>query len=175
MVKKRSTLTRDILAAVAATGSLMVVVLTAPSLPRTLGQLLNKYQRNSLAPSRIKQRLRDLQRQHLVDISEQGNRTKIRLTKAGRVRVLEYEADDMVIPKQTPWDGQWRYVIFDIPEKNKLARNVFREKLRMLGFVKIKKSVWRHKYPCSPEIEFLTHLYQITRYVSVLQGHSLRQ
>ncbi|MFH0905315.1 MAG: hypothetical protein V1826_01160 [bacterium] len=76
----------------------------------------------------------------------------------------------MQIPRQDPWDGLYRFVMFDIPERKKLSREVFRGKLIQLGFEKIQQSIWRHRYPCAKEIEFLTHLYGIARYVDVVEG-----
>ena len=170
MSDNRAGLTKDILLAIVATSGVMIIALTAPGLLRVLKPLIKKYHRDTLLPSRIRYKLDSLKHQGLITIGEQDGKTKIRLTQAGHTRVLEYQADEMKIPKQTPWDKKWRFVIFDIPEKKKLARNIFREKLRVLGFVKVQQSVWRHRYPCRPEIEFLTHLYQIHRYVDLLEG-----
>ncbi|MFH0905552.1 MAG: hypothetical protein V1826_02420 [bacterium] len=166
-------LTKDILLAVAAAGGVMIIALTAPGLLKVLMPLVKKYRRHTLLPSRIRYKFDSLKHRGLIDVSEQGGKTKIQLTQAGRTRVLEYQAGEMEIPKQTPWDGKWRFVIFDIPEKKKLARNVFREKLRALGFVKVQQSVWRHKYPCRTQIEFLTHLYHIHQYVDLLEGSQI--
>ena len=170
MPENRTELTKDILLAVAAVGGVMIVALTAPGLLKVLIPLVKKYRRRTLYPSRVRYKLDTLKRQGLVNISESDGKTRISLTKAGRTRILEYEVDTMEIPKQVPWDDQWRFVIFDIPEKKKLARNVFREKLRALGFVKVQQSVWRHKYPCRSQIEFLVRLYQIHRYVDLIEG-----
>lgn len=40
------------------------------------------------------------------------------------------------------WDGKWRIVIFDIEEENKRVRDLFRRKLKELGFGGFQKSVW---------------------------------
>lgn len=40
------------------------------------------------------------------------------------------------------WDGLWRLVIFDIKEIKKKMRDLFREKLKELGFAQLQKSVW---------------------------------
>lgn len=40
------------------------------------------------------------------------------------------------------WDGVWRIVIFDIEEIKKKDRDLFRNKLKELGFAKLQKSVW---------------------------------
>lgn len=40
------------------------------------------------------------------------------------------------------WDGIWRLVVFDIPEKRKTSRDVLRMKLKSLGFGMWQKSVY---------------------------------
>lgn len=40
------------------------------------------------------------------------------------------------------WDGKWRFLIFDIPEKSRKFRDEFRKTLKTLGFGMIQKSVW---------------------------------
>ena len=167
---RRWELTKDILLTVAATGGFMLIAMAAPGALRIFAPLIKKYRRGAFTPAHFRHKLHCLHDQGLINISETGGKTRISLTKAGRTRILEYEVDTMEIPKRVPWDGQWRFVIFDIPEKKKLARNVFREKLRALGFVKVQQSVWRHKYPCQSQIEFLVRLYQIHRYVDLVEG-----
>ena len=57
------------------------------------------------------------------------------------------------------WDGYWRLVIFDIPEKRKVLRDVLRRKLVSLGLGRWQKSVYITPFNLEEEInQFLTHL-----------------
>lgn len=47
------------------------------------------------------------------------------------------------------WDGRWRLVIFDIPEKRRAARDLLRSKLKQWGFIHWQKSVWACKANCT--------------------------
>ena len=47
------------------------------------------------------------------------------------------------------WDGVWRLVIFDIPEDQRVARDLLRFKLKEWGFMKIQRSVWATKRNCT--------------------------
>lgn len=47
--------------------------------------------------------------------------------------------------KQKKWDGQFRIVIFDIPEKHRKVRDVLRRRLKEWGFVSWQKSIWSSK------------------------------
>lgn len=51
-------------------------------------------------------------------------------------------------PKPAYWDGQWRLVMFDIPESKQLARSIFRRTLKRLGFKYLQRSVWVYPHPC---------------------------
>ena len=168
--KERLNLAKDILIAIAVLGGVMVIAVVTPNAFSILSPFIKKYKKSALKPNYIKRKFTSLQKQKMIYISEQNGKTKITLTKKGRLKVLEYQVDEMEIKKQKIWDKKWRVVIFDIPEKKKLARNVFRQKLMNLGFEKIQQSVWKHKYPCNKEIKFLAHLYEITPYVELIEG-----
>lgn len=102
----------------------------------------------------------------VVDFKEQNDGTiKIVLTEKGRKRFLKYKLDDMEISIPRRWDGLWRLVIFDIPEKKKRARNALREKLKELGFSELQKSVFVFPYECQNEIDFIIEVFEIRSYV----------
>jgi len=170
---ERLNLARDILLGIALAGGVLVLVAIVPGLMTTLKPFTRRYRSRSVESAAIKRKLRRLERVGLVAMSEQNGKTKLYLTKAGKQKVLEYQADDIHIPRQNPWDELYRFVMFDIPERKKLAREVFRSRLVQLGFKKIQHSVWRHQYPCHQEIEFLTHLYGIAGYVDVVEGKKI--
>ena len=151
----------------------MLIALAAPGLLRLFAPIAKKYHRQTLYPSRLKRRFSSLEKQGFITIAESKGKTRIMLTQAGKQRIMEYQVDEMEIKKQTPWDKKWRYVFFDIPEKKKVARNVFRAKLKNLGFKQVQKSVWKHRYPCKDEVEFLARLYELSRYVNLVEARDL--
>ena len=168
--KERLDLARDILLGIAGVGGVLLIAVAAPGALQLLKPFLHKYKKRAQQVSYIQQRFKDLADKGLITIGEQGDKTKITLTKLGRKKVLEYQVDDMELDIPLKWDSKWRVVIFDIPESRKTHRDVFRRKLINLGFERIQGSVWRHKYPCQKEIEFLSHLYEIYPYVDLIEG-----
>jgi CRISPR-associated endonuclease Cas2 len=50
------------------------------------------------------------------------------------------------------WDGKYRVVIFDIPEKEKDFRNWLRQELYILNYERLQKSVFVSKHSLSPDI-----------------------
>ena len=79
---------------------------------------------------------------------------KFRLTSVGRKKLVR---DFPLITLQNKrWDEKWRILIFDIPEKIRWKRDIFREKLKSLGFGMVQQSVWISPHPFEDDIrEFL--------------------
>lgn len=111
---------------------------------------------------RIHHIIKRLHKQRYVGIQEQKDGTvTIKLTKQGRIKALTYQLDTMSITRQKRWDRKWRVVIFDVPERYKRTRDIFRMRLKQLGLYALQESVYVSPYPCFDEIEFLRELYGI--------------
>ncbi|MEK9173146.1 MAG: CRISPR-associated endonuclease Cas2 [Patescibacteria group bacterium] len=112
------------------------------------------------------QAIKSLYRSSLIDFKELGGgKIRMILSKSGKSRVLEFDADNLKIKKPLDWDGKWRIVIFDIPKDMKKAREVLRFHLKKLGFYGLQKSVFVLPFPCWDEIEFLVELYDLKPFV----------
>jgi hypothetical protein len=102
----------------------------------------------------------------LIDYHENENGiVEIVLSEKGEKKVLEFDIDKIKITKPLRWDGRWRIVFFDIPEKRRSERNILREKLKELGFEELQKSVFIHPFPCLNEINFITEYFQLRNLV----------
>ena len=79
--------------------------------------------------------IKEFREDHLVDYRELADGTiNLVITEAGKLQAIRFNIDVMEIKKPRHWDGQWRAVLFDIPEKKRRARDTLRDKLRDLGF-----------------------------------------
>lgn len=87
------------------------------------------------------------------------------ITKQGIGRVKLLDLENLTIDKPHKWDGKWRVVFFDIPEKKRKARNALREKLRDLGFCEMQKSVFVLPYECQDEVNFVVSIFNIKLHV----------
>jgi DNA-binding transcriptional regulator PaaX len=113
----------------------------------------------------LKENVSKLYRSKLVDIKENPDQSHtLILTNKGKSKILTYHFQKMKINKKN-WDGKWRFVMFDIPEKIKKGREALREKLKELGFRELQKSVFVIPYKCEKEIEFLIEFFQLRKYV----------
>lgn len=80
-------------------------------------------------------------KQKVIELREIEDVTEIILTENGKKKLLRYKANEMSLKNTEKWDGIWRIVAFDIPEKLKVNRNSFNFKLKELGFIKYQNSV----------------------------------
>ena len=107
----------------------------------------------------LKRKARDtfyyLRKKGLIIIEKQGKDIRMYLTKKGEVEAGRYQIDDLYVKKQKKWDKKWRVIIFDIPENHRIKRDLFRSKLKEMGFLQFQKSVWVYPYPCEKEINLL--------------------
>jgi len=116
----------------------------------------------------LKDMIRQLYQSRIVEKKENSDGSyTIVLTEKGRMKALTYYFEEMKI-KKGKWDNKWRLIIFDIPEKNRLGRNVIRGKIKKLGFYELQKSVWVYPYECKDEIDYIIEYYNLRKYVRFL-------
>ena len=117
--------------------------------------------------------VREFYNDRLVDYKEgEDGFVKIILTKEGEKKALKFKLDKMEIKKPAKWDGEWRIVIFDIPERFKKAREALRMKLKELGFRELQKSVLVFPYECEDEINFIMEVFLIRPFVRFIRAKS---
>lgn len=114
----------------------------------------------------LRRAVREFYQERLVDWKEKSDGTiKVVLTEMGKERAMEFNVDELEIKIPSVWDGKWRIVFFDIPEKKRGARDALRDKLKTLGFYELQKSVLIFPYECRNEIDFLVEFFEIRPFV----------
>ncbi len=95
-----------------------------------------------LGPQRFSRKLQQLEKAGLIERrpGSSGLERVIRLTEAGHLAASG--GVDPVARWRRPWDGRWRMVLFDVPEKHRRARLRMQEQLRRLRFGYLQDSVW---------------------------------
>lgn len=91
-------------------------------------------------------------------------------TKEGEIEAKRHQivSRALSIKKRKKWDGKWRVVVFDVPEKKRTFRDIIREHLKAIGFKKLQHSVFIFPYPCEPEILALVDVYGAASFVRVM-------
>jgi len=118
-------------------------------------------------PNQVRESLYRLKRCEYViwKYDHKENVVKLELTKKGKKMFEKQNLFDLKITPPKEWDGRWRFVLFDIPEKSKSFRESFRERLKNLEFLQFQKSVWLYPYECEKEIRFISEYLGITPFV----------
>lgn len=79
----------------------------------------------------------------------------LRITEAGRKAFAFEQAKVSLKNQKKKWDGRWRMVVFDVPERRRHVRNRLRDVMCEIGFVRLQDSVWVYPYDCEDFIALL--------------------
>ncbi len=135
--------------------------------PAKRGRVLKTISREwkKIDRKRINVDIRELYRSKLVAEKQNTDGSfTLFLTKKGKMKALTYHFATMKISKGK-WDGRWRIVVFDIPEKIRNGRDALRAKLFSLGFHEFQKSVFVFPYECKDEVEFVVEFFGLRSFV----------
>jgi DNA-binding transcriptional regulator PaaX len=155
----RSEIAKDVLTWLALSGAVVIAATSPYFIQNLLRSFKNakKYQKKKISDT-----FYNLRRQGCVDFEKKNNQIYIHLTDRGRKSVGWLQIDALKIKKSKKWDKKWRIVIFDIAQLRVLYREVFRGKLKELGFCQLQKSVWVCPFDCRDEIKLLKDFLGLT-------------
>lgn len=93
----------------------------------------------------------------------------VRLTSKGKEKALIVQ----LTVNQKKWDGKYRIVIFDIPEKRRVVRDLLRSRLKFWGFTPWQQSVWVSKKSCTDELRQFIKSIGIKDWVIVIESDNV--
>ncbi|TSC96784.1 MAG: phenylacetic acid degradation operon transcriptional regulator, paaX family [Candidatus Berkelbacteria bacterium Licking1014_2] len=118
--------------------------------------------------SEFLQQVRYWRRQGYINTFLGGRDKLLELTPKGLDYLQDLFLKETAIKRPKRWDGKWRVVIFDIPEKHRSNRNILRERLSRLNFYQIQKSVYVYPFECTNEIAMLCSHFFLTDFVIIM-------
>ncbi|MEK7537090.1 MAG: hypothetical protein AAB584_01455 [Patescibacteria group bacterium] len=161
----RKELIKKILIGVGLLGLITITGAMAPNIFSALNK--NKFIKRKYN-NKIGKVIHALKERKLIIIKENPDGSmKVELSKNGKKKILGYDLEKLKIRPMKKWDGKWRFVMFDIPNKFKGRANALREKLKGLGLYQFQKSVWIHPYPLENEVEFILKLFEVKPFVKL--------
>ena len=87
--------------------------------------------------------------------TEKDGKKFLRITPKGS-KALAFEQAKVALKNQKKkWDGRWRMVVFDVPERRRQVRNRLRAVMCEIGFVRLQDSVWVYPYDCEDFVALL--------------------
>lgn len=93
------------------------------------------------------------------------------LTSKGILKYVKAKHKNNI--KSFLWDKKWRIVIFDIPEKRKKARDIFRGMLKEMGYKLLQNSIWISPTGNIDDIRSIMKEYQISKYVVLIVANEI--
>lgn len=171
-------LTKAVLVGLGA-GAVISTALLFPGIGLLYKEFKKEQWERSRKRGRLNSTIKRLEKQKLISWREKDGELILTLTEGGKKKVVGYKIEEMRIQKPKKWDKHFRVVVFDIPESKREARNVFRNKLKDLGFYQLQKSVFVSPYECREEVDFLRQELDIAPFVNYIlakeiQGISLK-
>lgn len=159
----------DVLALVGA-GAFLAASVAIPNLPRALKLFYNPQANEAwkrFNTPYLKRVLKRLEEQKLVETETKKDYQIVKITNAGRRRILKYSLGELEIKKPKSWDRKWHLVSYDIPTDKHSRRDTFRAYLEAWGFYPLHESVFLHAYPCEKEVEFLREYFGVGKFVRI--------
>ncbi|NBV78119.1 CRISPR-associated endonuclease Cas2 [bacterium] len=134
-----------------ATAGLLIWALAAPNTLKLLHYMPGTGRRKT----NVERSLKRLIERGLLEEVGKGASRSVRLTKQGELLVAKIELGKARLTTSRKWDGRWRVVVFDVPEKRRAARDRLRSVLKMIGFAKVQSSVWIYPYECEDIVRLI--------------------
>src|SRR3989344_1739666 len=117
---------------------------------------------NGLKKSSVSEAIRRLREKGYIEKELSEGKTILKLTRLGNEFLSER--------KDTEWDGKYRIVIWDIPEKNRRVRDLFRRRLKQWGFAQWQGSVWVSKKNVTGKLRKLISQLDMNGLIAVIES-----
>lgn len=172
-IRRLQTFQQGLLAAVAI-GGVILIAATIPNAAQLL-RFMPGYKKGARFNYQAKTALGRLKAKGLITFEERDGKRYARVTEAGE-HMLELESmRDKSTQKPKRWDGRWRVVLFDIPERRRGVRNRLRLFMQEYGFVRLQDSVWVYPYDCEDLIALAKANFRIGLDVLYMIGEQLER
>ena len=149
-----------VLAAIGVAGSLAL----AAAAPNVAGMFARTISNLPQMRSRTRSAANKLAQKGLIRFVERDRRTVLEITPEGS-RVLALELAKKSLAKKRKWDGRYRIVAFDIPQRLKKRRDTLRRTVRSLGFLHLQHSMWVFPYDCEELVMLLKSELKLGKYI----------
>lgn len=120
----------------------------------------------ALSKSQLSQAINRLREKGLVEINQSSDQIILKLSGLGRDALGLFDLEE-------EWDGKWRVVIFDIPESNRVVRDLFRRRLKQWGFKRWQQSVWLTKSNITDKLRQIIKNLEIEKWVAVIESDNI--
>jgi DNA-binding transcriptional regulator PaaX len=126
---------------------------------------LKKQYKRKQTKEQFRQLIYRLKKNGYIKIKNLEQNEGVILTEKGAEKVLKTKLK--MKNKRKRSDEKWQMIIFDIPEEKRYLRSLLREKLLLLEYSMLQKSIWICPYNVFKETESVLRKYSIDPYVKL--------
>lgn len=124
--------------------------------------------RTNLNYSTLYKSVRELRIKGFIETRKTGRQIFLKLTNKGKQEIILKK-----LLEDKSWDGRWRLVVFDIPERQRFLRRALRTQLKEWQFTPLQKSVWIGKKAVEKELHKFLEKIDISQWVKVFVGKEI--
>lgn len=150
-VRRRGQMKDALLVALLVGGMMAIGAVPHTLLPTLGGKSKDKRRFNAYAKTVASR----LVRQGLAAWVRRDGISYLRITEAGRHKLAFTREKMRLKDEKRRWDGRWRMVAFDLPERRRTVRARLRATMAEVGFVRLQDSVWVYPHDCEEFIALL--------------------
>ncbi len=173
-IKAFKTISGLVLALVATAGALTLAVV-APNLISAIGSLSTKkfsgknYTKKE-KQKRITQSIYYLKKSGMVKFKRTTKDIFLQLTQKGKQKLEIINFDKIRVESKNKWDSKWWLIAGDIPtEDHRSGADLFRRKLKEMGFKSLQRTLWMYPFDPKNEVEFVANHFGIGKFVTIME------
>lgn len=153
-------------------GGIALGLTTSPRAQKRVFNTLHREWRD-LNRRNLYRHIKDFEEHKMIRYVNKNEWWNIELTEKGKCEAEKIKLNEIKIPKPRRWNKKWHLVIFDIPERNRVARDALRKKIKQIGLVEVQKSTFIYPYPCKNEIDKIINFFEVDKFVLQLEINTL--
>lgn len=127
---------------------------------------IEKYIKDRRKRQKLNATFQTLKRREILQEKILNNSRGYILTPKGKIKILRLKIKKL--NKKKNQNKYWLMVLFDIPERLRKTRDIFRKTLHELGFEQLQKSVWITPYDVLSELKELISNCSLEKFVRFL-------
>src|SRR3989344_350068 len=163
----------DILLGILMVGGILTMTVLAPNALQALELFEKRGEKRNLTHKEKRRKVLKsfyyLKNQGDVKFIPKGDDFEVILTQKGKKKIKRLNFETLSIQRDKQWDGKFWQVAADIPTKYKLGADAFRDKLKLMNFYSLQRTLWFYPFNPRIEIEFVARTYGIDPFVTVMK------
>ncbi len=111
-----------------------------------------------------------LKRTGMINLKPAGNDLEASLSPKGKNLLAKAKLSLLKVNRKPKWDGKWWQIAADIPtEAYRTAADMFRKKIKQMGFYALQRTLWFYPFDPRREIQLVAEYFGIQKYITAME------